>query len=143
MRRDKPVAEYKERDRILRGIGFKDYRDYLASSTWAKIRTAKLKRVPACEICHDMAIQVHHRTYSALNLLGHSNEGLLSVCRSCHWMLEFRPGGIKRTMAEAVKAVGRLMSQHRRSIRGFAASVLYSEPKGVDAEFKARLEREN
>jgi hypothetical protein len=81
---------YRERNRILKAMGFASYRDYLEGDLWASIRTAVLKERPCCFACGRPAIQVHHRCYNKKVLEGRDHGRLFSVCRSCHHRIEFR-----------------------------------------------------
>lgn len=97
--------EYGKRNQILKRVGFKNYQDYLASDLWAKIRARQLRKHVSCFICRDPATQVHHGKYTLLNLLGHSERDLFSVCCDCHRRIEFEITGEKRTVSRASKAM--------------------------------------
>jgi len=86
--------DYKERDKILLGLGYSSYKNYLHSPLWKKIRTKVIQRANGlCEIsgCNAAASQVHHLVYSQQILLGYKRKlrHLIAVCRSCHTHGEF------------------------------------------------------
>ncbi len=72
------------------------------------------------------------------NLLGHTFEGLFSVCGNCHFRSEFRSGR-KVTPKEATTR----LKQRRKYLKNRKA--WESRPrslKGVDRDFKERIERD-
>jgi 5-methylcytosine-specific restriction endonuclease McrA len=92
------VKEYNERNKLVKQLGFKGYRDYLDSETWQTIRGRVLERdQEACHVCGKKASQVHHRRYDIETLTGRSLDYLVSLCGCCHYRSEFK-GKKKRTL---------------------------------------------
>ena len=62
----------------------KDYKKYLLSEHWLKIKQETRKLYKACVLCDStINLQVHHRHY---NSLGHENvtTDLILLCKTCH-----------------------------------------------------------
>lgn len=99
----KYVRDYRGRQRVLSGLGFRSYGEYLASGLWKSIRSRLLKRARhRCERCGSRATQVHHIGYSSNNLSGRKSKGLVPVCGGCHRLYEL-DGDRKVTLVEAKK----------------------------------------
>lgn len=81
---------YRERNRNIRAMGFKNYADYLKSELWIGIRARVLAERPFCEGCSKDATQVHHSAYRKKDLEGRDLRRLHSVCGGCHFKAEFR-----------------------------------------------------
>jgi hypothetical protein len=78
-----------------------DYRDYLASPLWRRIRRRVLKRDgKRCARCGGEAVVVHHRSYAPRVLDGLADEWLASLCEGCHHIVEFDDFGRRRTDQE-------------------------------------------
>lgn len=78
---------YRERDRMLKQLGYSSYRQYLASSVWAQIRAQVLGTGPGrakCQRCDKRASQVHHARYTVAALLGTDVASLVPTCAKCH-----------------------------------------------------------
>lgn len=72
-----------------------DYKKYLKSYEWGKIRRKILKRDKhRCKICNSgKNLNIHHRTYKRL---GHElPEDLVTLCRNCHEIFHIY-GGLKK-----------------------------------------------
>lgn len=71
---------------VCRMLGFQNYRDYLASPLWRKIRRHIFGRAESvCECCHNAkAVVVHHLNYDAETMAGHADDALIAVCQPCH-----------------------------------------------------------
>lgn len=82
---------YKKRNELIRAIGYKTYKSYLASAIWSRIRAEVLRRAGhKCFICKcATATQVHHRSYDINTLLGKDLTNLIAVCDQCHELGEF------------------------------------------------------
>lgn len=95
---------YKERNKLLSELGFKDYRDYLSSEWWKTIRRIILKRDAfSCRGCgKHQCNEVHHFTYNKSSLLGAAPECLITLCRDCHQQIEFE-GSRKRSLKDVQK----------------------------------------
>jgi len=98
------------REKILKRMGFKSYRDYLASDFWREIRERVLKRDGRrCVACQRETRIVHHRKYDAATLKGETLEWLSAICRDCHDAIEFAPTGQKNTVSRANRRLAALM----------------------------------
>lgn len=101
MKRNKPT--YSARNILLGLLGYRDYRDYLASELWSEIRSAVLDRDDySCRLCGEPTRIVHHIQYDVDTLLGDKFDNLVSLCDGCHTKVEFTSKGKKRTLVEAV-----------------------------------------
>ena len=79
-----------------------DYREYLASPLWRRIRRRILKRDgKTCQRCGGSGSEVHHRSYDDDVLDGRNDEQLATVCDGCHNVITFDDAGKRRTPAEA------------------------------------------
>lgn len=81
---------YRERNRVLLSMGFKSYKEYLASPLWISIRNGFLEDNKVCFGCGGDATEVHHRCYTKKVLSGRGRNHMYPVCRSCHERIEFR-----------------------------------------------------
>lgn len=106
-------SDYRQRNETLRILRLANtYSEYLSGEIWKTIRESVLERDEyKCVCCGSDACQVHHTRYNAATLIGKTLEHLFSVCRECHIKIEFRKGGAKRPMQEALwrfkKMIGR------------------------------------
>lgn len=96
------VNEYAVRNGILLELGFKNYRAYLRSPLWKRIRKAKITKDPRCWACEKPGRQIHHSVYSREVLLGDTDIGLWTLCARCHRYCEFTRAGHKRQPSETV-----------------------------------------
>lgn len=120
-----PYAEYKSRNDLLKGLGFKSYKHYLRSAPWAEIRERVLERDGrTCRTCGYKATQVHHGSYSRKALLGKDLSDLYAICNGCHRKIEFTPDGDKR----GLRAVGKSYAKRRK----FHMTERYFNPVGKD-----------
>ena len=86
----KSMKPYIHRESNLEKIGFKNYKEYLKSDIWKKLREEILKRDNyKCVICGEKAINVHHKNYHYKVLIGIKKEYLVPLCRNCHKKIEF------------------------------------------------------
>lgn len=100
---------YKDRDNLLREIGYNSYYEYLSSELWESIRLRRLEQDNyLCVVCGNDADSVHHGNYSEKTLLGLELRSLMTVCRDCHKYIEFGRYG-KRTLRCSKKASRRLL----------------------------------
>ena len=61
------------------------YREYLKSDAWQRIRYVVLKRDNwTCQYCGAKATQVHHKRYAKYKIGKEPIKWLVSVCASCH-----------------------------------------------------------
>lgn len=93
--------EYRERDRVLRKIGYANYQTYLRSPLWASIRKRVLERDGyRCRNCKRPATSAHHKRYHHCELTGYTIKRIIAVCSGCHRRLEFDSGN-KNGLREA------------------------------------------
>lgn len=105
----KPMHDYTQRDRVLVRLGFPTYRDYLESELWHRIRASVLRKSSGmCCVCGCEATQVHHKCYDKNTLLGKTNHNLVSICETCHKLIEFDSRKRKRKLKEANAVLKRL-----------------------------------
>lgn len=99
------LAAYNRRNKVLRGLGFASYQEYLDSPLWAEIRDRKLAAEEwRCFACGRPAGQVHHGDYKDSTLAGPPdwrNDGwarwleaaeLYAVCKTDHEWSEYYLG---------------------------------------------------
>ncbi len=93
---------YKERDKVLKKMGFSTYKDYLKSELWSGIRKRVLERDRNhCRFCKNRkATTAHHKRYFWNDLNGITIKRIISVCHRCHYRLEFKKKE-KGSLAEA------------------------------------------
>lgn len=99
------MSSYRERDDILREMGFSSYDEYTASDWWKIIREEVLKRdVYRCRVrrCSRTATLVQHFTYTRNTMIGSAPFNLISLCGKCHREMEF-DGDHKRPLGETQK----------------------------------------
>lgn len=73
------------------------YDKLIKCHNWRKLRELKIKNNPLCEVCGDMATEVHHikplldyRNNEALmQELAYNYDNLQSVCHKCHKQIHF------------------------------------------------------
>lgn len=102
---------YRERDRVIRAMGFPSYRAYLSSIEWRSIRADHIKDNPDCAVCESPADDVHHLSYSRAVLEGRLPKMLASVCSAHHHAIEFDGYGRKRSPIQAGKRLKQLIAQ--------------------------------
>ena len=75
-----------KRKGVLKEMGYKRYKDYLATALWRQIRTRIMKRADGrCERCKTaFAVLVHHLNYRWNTMHGLDDDSLLAVCNDCH-----------------------------------------------------------
>lgn len=93
---------YRERNRLLRQMGFPTYADYLKSLLYQKIRQRALDlHGYHCEVCGALADELHHSDYSEETLKGANLSGLVPLCEADHKTVEMTRSGKKRSLEEA------------------------------------------
>ena len=103
------VKGYGARDHLIRKMGYRDYRHYLSSPLWKKLRADVLERDNyLCKSCGRRATEVHHSVYNQRSLGGRCLTDLVSLCRECHQWIEFTRSGKKRD-TKRVTRITRLM----------------------------------
>lgn len=107
--------EYGKRARILEGLGFDSYADYLASDLWKSIRGRVLARSRQCRVCRRRASHVHHERYTRAVLLGETLQFLVPLCGRCHHDIEFRSSDHVKLSPEQVRGkLSMRIGQHER-----------------------------
>ena len=97
------MKEYKNRDNILKKLGFKGtdkitpYQQYLRSALWTKKIRPRIVKLfnSVCTRCHkhiESRPTIHHMIYSKENLSGTSDVGLILLCPGCHYKAEIDRG---------------------------------------------------
>ncbi len=73
----------------------KEYKDYLDSYKWKKIRKKAIKTYESCVLCgSENDMEVHHRTYA--NFKNESiTRDLIVLCSRCHAKYHYWKSGIK------------------------------------------------
>ena len=95
-------TSYEARNKFLLELKFKDYKSYLKSKLWKRVRAKVFKKKGcACEVCHAYATEIHHSRYHKNDLLGRNLKFLHPLCRECHENIEF-DGEKKLSLKEAV-----------------------------------------
>lgn len=99
------ATTYGERDELIEELGFKNYRQYIDSELWQKIRQRVLNRDHwHCRFCgRGGSAVVHHIQYTKSNLSGRSLKHMVTVCPECHRKVEFARGKRKRPLIEAAQ----------------------------------------
>lgn len=91
MAKPRSRGQYRVRQISLTALGFKDYREYLASDLWANIRRGIVERHARCQVCRkNRSYTGHHVSYTTAVLAGEDLSQLVAVCRGCHYRVEFR-----------------------------------------------------
>lgn len=87
----------------IRNLSDMDYQKYLRSTLWKNIREWILQRDNSqCVVCHVRKtklceVEVHHRSYEQAVLEGRDSDMLVTLCPSCHRLVEFYSDHSKRT----------------------------------------------
>jgi hypothetical protein len=97
----KVFEKYDRRARVLQKLGYRSYREYLASDDWKAIRSRVLATAKGCLLCDRPAAVVHHVKYSEPVLLGLDDARLAPLCHQCHESLEIDADGHKTRMSTA------------------------------------------
>lgn len=103
---------YRERDRLLKTLGFPNYRAYLSSMLWRGIRKEHLRVNDTCVVCECPAQEVHHLDYTRATLMGDAPTRLASVCEGHHRECEFNFGR-KITPRQASNKLKRMIAAQR------------------------------
>ena len=134
---DSRIVAYRERNRIIRAMGFADYKAYLRSPLWASIRARKLAAEPDCFACGAHATQVHHAKYRKNDLQGRCLDFLFAVCSACHGRFEFRDSDKAKLTPK--QATSKMRAMRTQTLKDLAAR---SELHALDSEYRERLARE-
>lgn len=102
----------RRREKALLALGFQDYRDYLNSDLWRKIKANLLEKRPNCELCGNVAITGHHKKYMQESLTNANDKFLVSICQGCHYHIEFDGDGKKNSQQIANTKMLVLMTQN-------------------------------
>ena len=107
--------EYGKRNKILRGMGFMSYEEYLKTPRWARIRRRIIRRDRGrCVLCRGKGWVVHHLRYTVPVLLGKRLDQLQTLCGACHEAIEWDYDN-KRSPKEARKEFFRRRRMSRKS----------------------------
>ncbi|TAM36941.1 MAG: HNH endonuclease [Burkholderiaceae bacterium] len=88
--------------RVKSDVMLMDYRDYLKSALWRRIKKRVLERdKKTCQCCGGRGNVVHHRSYERDVMEGHNDAMLATVCNGCHDIIHFTDAGEGRSAAEA------------------------------------------
>ena len=99
-----------------------DYKKYLRSTLWKKIRAWVLNRDgEICYIClyknfnpHKDGMEVHHRDYEIETLEGRNDAMLVTLCPHCHHRVEhYLDGARRRSLQEKEAELQRLKDLHQ------------------------------
>ncbi len=108
---------YQDRNKILREMGYKTYKDYLESELWESIRERVFKnRGDKCVLCSNPPTCVHHRGYGKAVLLGEELHQLVAICFECHKEVEFKANGDKRTLVQSQSRFDTLLKKYRKTL---------------------------
>ncbi len=110
---DREIVGYGQRRRVLLGMGYATYGEYLGSPLWKTIRARVLAaKGRSCWVCDDPAAAIHHTSYNGLVMQGLDLSHLFPLCEACHRAVEF-DGDRKRTFHEARVLFARLVECRR------------------------------
>jgi len=91
--KSKRGRNYQQRNENLKLLGFDNYRQYLRSSKWKRIRKEVfLLKGKRCTGCGNLATAIHHTRYNISTLKGLNLTHLHPICNSCHNKIEFDNG---------------------------------------------------
>lgn len=127
-------AEYGARNKNLRAMGFENYREYLKSEIWQRIRRLILREGVECVGgCGRAATQVHHGRYSRDVLEGRDLRHLYPICGGCHFRSEFTKAGEKLGPGRATKKLRRKAHRNGRPLKrpGGMAKMERQDPKAA------------
>ena len=99
---------YAERNELLLCLGYRNYRQYLRSDVWKRIRSEQLEKESNCYGCFCPAEAVHHGRYTEENLTGQTGKDLYSICTRCHEKCEVTQSGYKRNPIDATRTLSRM-----------------------------------
>ena len=92
IRSEQARRQYRERNRILRALGFNSYSEYLGSEMWAQVKQKVWREGAKCVVCAGVATELHHRRYCKCDLEGLVTKHIVPICRDCHQRIEFLGG---------------------------------------------------
>lgn len=142
-------ARWRERDKRLAELGYRDYAHYLRSPHWKQIRGRyrATRWLPQECICGEPRTDLHHMTYERVG--AERLEDLIALCRNCHVMVHAleRRGDITLDFdgtwdKQRAIAGRRMLSEATERRRAELADALRQEQQRVLAlPFAARLMR--
>lgn len=89
-------GSYKERSKSLNALGYRDYKEYLFSDEWKKIRKWVLRLFGGrCSFCTHNSGELHHSRYDIDTMAGNRLDMIYPVCHDCHQYGEFDSFGMK------------------------------------------------
>jgi 5-methylcytosine-specific restriction protein A len=75
------LVHSKERDGVIHN---KDRKRVYNSNRWRYLRRKQLSLNPLCQVCGELATEVHHVIPLAANGKAYDLDNLKSICTSCH-----------------------------------------------------------
>lgn len=85
-----------EQRKVLKNLGYNNYKEYVAGVVWANIRDRVFKeKGNKCVVCTRRATVIHHRLYSKEILEGTDIRPLIPLCWDCHNRIEYDKYGNK------------------------------------------------
>ena len=113
-----------------------NYKNYLKSDHWKKLRERKISGSPFCFICHlEKNLHVHHKSYK--RLYQENIKSLKVLCNRCHHDVHFNKEGKQVNMSESNSRFNRLRNMYKRIRKAesimtrFRQSKREKEPKYV------------
>jgi len=99
---------YHRRQDSLEELGYTNYVKYLTSDTWLHFVKNNIEG-QRCFCCNKPAYTFHHQDYNIDTLSRPSlrKKNLIPICKSCHYEIEFRPDGTKRTDSSELRKARR------------------------------------
>lgn len=92
IRSEQARRQYRDRNRLLRALGFDNYAEYLKSEMWARVKQKVWREGAKCTVCAGVATELHHRRYCKCDLEGLVTKHIVPICRDCHQRIEFFGG---------------------------------------------------
>lgn len=104
---------YQDRDRALKKMGYRGYKEYLESELWRDIRARVLNQNRTCVCCGKVTSTVHHRGYGEDVLRGDNLAWLVPICALCHQVVEHKPNGRKRYPEDAEAQLQKMLRERK------------------------------
>jgi hypothetical protein len=93
---------WEDQKRVLKEMGYNNYREYLAGIVWAKIREKVMElHKNRCTVCSRKSTVIHHREYNENVLRGIDITSLEPLCWECHRRIEYDEYGNKNELSHA------------------------------------------
>lgn len=138
----------------LNDLGYKNYREYMASKHWSEFKSKVYSRLRkrnqiVCEFCRksDLVLHVHHKTYKRLGneLIG----DVFLLCQECHTAVHCLEKSKGLTLWQATKLCGRKIRRSQKQqpviskqdMKGIRKKALEAHRKMASYFNQLRLER--